>query len=491
MSSANRMIKKYLLRCILGVAIFCLCAQLSAKAEESSLTADIIQKTRYQTMLASNDENASLYSKVCEEISLKDIGYVAGWYRDTLSMVNDILQNGQTVGSAYNLPSRTYELNSAKVFVEYPGGKSETITLTWFLCSGPAGYTEQFSEIDLGYTTIRPNSIVLRRVFNNGEEHTIHLLSDSLDVYIYSSSGYRFNTNQVFSVFESDGSLVAPVKYSVNPSVQCRTPDNKNNVKYNYYTYDYNTYDYRLLDENNNIVDYPTDYQIIQGYIKINYKHYSSANWNLNNYNQRKIDIFYMSCFYNNRDKNSIENQQFYTVTNQYPGMMIYNISSPNYNNQNFFDNQNITYNSDTNRYELDVDSLIDGLKLALPDVDTYLKPTFDFQPSVDGNFQLPLDFNFNDLIGDIVFPDLPDVPGGGGGTVWDPPKYKPLNTSPIITTRSNVELVEVTFPTSVIKNGGTLLQSGLDGLTDCMPELVSVALVCMVFGFLWKFTGG
>lgn len=208
-----------------------------------------------------------------------------------------------------------------------------------------------------------------------------------------------------------------------------------------------------------------------------------------------------MTEFFSCTPRLSFEDKRYYnsTTLNLFTD---YSLSNDRYEMENYHEYQNTgyyyyndefiynnTYNTTqlptqiTNNYN-NIKNIVDndkpGLQLPdlhLPDLDLPNLPGIDL-PDLPG-------INFPDLPDN---PDLPDVPGG---SVWIPPKYDKLNTSPIITTRSNVELVEVTFPTSVIQNGGKLLESGLDGLTDCMPELVSVALVCMVFGFLWKFTGG
>lgn len=464
---------------------------------DSSLTAEIIQKTRYQEQFTSNSDNKSAYSQNCEKLSLKDVGYIYNWYSDTLGQVNDILQNSGTVPSVYNLPSRTYELNSAKAFVEYPNSKSETITLSWFLCSGPSGYSENFSEIKMSGYEIKPNSILVERAFSDGSKRAFLLLpvSNSLDVYIYNSSGYRFNSSQDFNVLgDSDGSLISPFKFS--STTYCTVNNSgKNTCRYNLYTYDYTNYDYRLIDSSNNILDYPTDEQIIKGDIRINYKNKTAASWSFSNYNRRSIGTFYMSCFYNNRNEREITNQQFYSISYNYPGMTIYNISSPNYNNTNFFDSPYLTFNNDTNQYSLDFDSLLDDLKLQLPDVDTYLKPTFDFQPSVDGNFQMPLDFNYNDLFDDILF-NPPDVPGGGGGggtiTPWQPPEFPEHTTSFIISapvTTFTTDYLNADVDEEIIDMSKEIVTYGYNIWVGA--GLISVVIFLTGFALVWRFTGG
>lgn len=470
-------------------AVVCLISPFSASA--TSTTDDILKYTRFQEQLVSSDSKKSTFASSCDSIAAVDIGFIADFFLTTLGKVNELIDKSEEVPSAYYLPSHTFEFNTAKVFVEYPNNKNETIVLSWYLISGYEDYTID-NSVYIDGDELRPNHILIQRYFNNGEKHsfTLSAVSRSLGVNI-SGNGFYFGSSQQFNCSSSDVSN--PCVFGANPfitNIYGSASSQKNNCKYTLYTYS-EDYDYRLLDKSGNIIDYPTDNQIIgsdSNYIRIQYKNKNSSSWSSSNISKRRISYFYISALYNNRDSSTINNETFYYTTLNSPGLTVYNCNAPNYNTQNFFDNKNVTYNSDTNHYELDLDSLIDDLKLALPDVDAYLKPTYSFQPSIDGSFKLPLDFDYLDIFNQLV----PGTTGGsgGGGCNWITPTYTAINTKPIIS--SGIYSIEPnTLDAATISNSSKVFSLGWSTIKDLFPEIFTISLILMLFGLLWRFTGG
>lgn len=185
-----------------------------------------------------------------------------------------------------------------------------------------------------------------------------------------------------------------------------------------------------------------------------------------------------------------------------------YNINNYSYNTS-YPSNTKIDYNT--------VNNFNNGILSPYFDIDGKLIPDIDFK--------LPLDFDFSDLVPDLVtnitnrFGDMPDLnlpwdsggnnyfdidfpsdPGGGGGdlppTTIDVnlnfPEFPKHTTTYIISaqsiTNTTVDYINSELDENIIKDSQKIVKHGFDfwRLSGLLPVLIAVA----VFGLFWRFTG-
>ena len=206
-------------------------------------------------------------------------------------------------------------------------------------------------------------------------------------------------------------------------------------------------------------------------------------------------DPSYLTNNFNNNITNVInpKNPPAYIVPNDSPfksGKTINNTTVNNYNDYG------ITYDNDTNQFELDIDALAAALGAAItPEFQGLFDGTFELQPEIGANFDNSpsLDFNYTtdfDLSIDNLFKELfPDYGGGGGS--WEPPTYPSVNTSTYIpaSVPSYETYVMQTVPDGVLSSARTYMSLGWD-LFDGLG-LVALVIPLALLGILWKFTGG
>lgn len=204
----------------------------------------------------------------------------------------------------------------------------------------------------------------------------------------------------------------------------------------------------------------------------------------------------YLTNNFNNNITNTInpKNPPAYIVPNDSPfktGKTINNTTVKNYNDYG------ITYDNDTNSFELDIDALAAALGAAIiPEFQGLFDGTFELQPEIGANFgdSPALDFNYNsdfDLTIENLFKELFPDTGGGGGSSWEPPFYPAVNTSTYIpATVPNYETYAVqTVPDGVLSSARSYMSLGWD-LFDGLG-LVALVIPLAILGILWKFTGG
>lgn len=173
-------------------------------------------------------------------------------------------------------------------------------------------------------------------------------------------------------------------------------------------------------------------------------------------------------------------------VYNVYNNNEFKNGSTLTTNNVNNYSDYGITYNSDTNKFDLDLNALLAGIGAEL---DTKFKPVFDgvysLQPDVGADFtdntNNYLDI-FDDYIVDIIDTKFPPSAG------WQPPKYPAVNTSAYIPV-TYPTIPTATYPQGYLESMGDTLTEGQD-IFDTFGVL-GIIIPIVIFLVLWRILGG
>lgn len=195
-----------------------------------------------------------------------------------------------------------------------------------------------------------------------------------------------------------------------------------------------------------------------------------------------KNDV-YRDRFSYDSDHYSPEKAPVYVVDNDSP---IGSGSTLTVNNVNDYADYGISYNSNTNEFELDVNVLA-GLIAAeiIPKFQGTFDAVFEAQPEIGFGFDTALDLNMVDTSIDLVNNRV--VSSG----VWVPPSYPAVNTSIYIPADvpSYSTYAAATIPATYIDGAGDWLFFGYD-LFDSLGLLIFVVPL-VILALFWRFTGG
>lgn len=154
-------------------------------------------------------------------------------------------------------------------------------------------------------------------------------------------------------------------------------------------------------------------------------------------------------------------------------------------NNVNDFSDYGVSYNSDTNEFELDLDVLA-GLIAGqiIPEFQGTVEAVFSAQPEIGSSYDTALNLNTIDTSIDIVNSLVPSSGGSSGG--WVPPEYPPVNTSTYFpaTVPDYSSYMAVTVGTDVIDSVNDYVSTGYD-LLDTMG-VAAFLIPLIIFGLLW-----
>lgn len=355
--------------------------------------------------------------------------------------------------------------------------------------------------ISLGDFYIQPNTIVLSRYNSNGYSTTCYTSADQLPLSINNTANdipllWNFSNVGSLSVTNSDGTLetlnwdTSSGWFNAPATCYFYSKPSTNSIVSN-----------TLIDLYNSS---SSRYNAVFGDVLTNVQCLMTNGVNSQN---RILNTgatnWYISSF-GNFSGNSLGSNNAWSTYNNVAASKapIYNISyNPIFNsgstlttsNVNNYSDYGITYNSDSNQFELDVAALGAALGAELEG---------KFKPAFEGTFsaqpEIGLDFSdnpnnyidlVNDFVIDLIDENFPSLPDGGGG--WEPPSYPAVNTSVYITpdVPSYETYAAQTVPAGVLSSAHTLVQTGWDLFDDL--GLLVVVIPLAIFGLLWKFTGG
>lgn len=241
---------------------------------------------------------------------------------------------------------------------------------------------------------------------------------------------------------------------------------------------------------------------IFTGYGDVTFESWDAVNFYQNATIARNFTWFYTSYLITNADEhdtsvvnpNQVNNNWEF---NQYPVYRFTNnyftstYNTQDYHNNHYLDQTTIndysdmglTYDSNTNKFDLDPTLLAGAVAGALvPELQGAFEGVFSLQPDIG----LP----FNSTNNNKNYIDLIVEDDSGGGS-WSPPDYPAVNTSVYIP--ANIPTYSTyaaqTMPASYIDGAGDWLFAGYD-IFDSLGLLV-VIIPLVILGLFWRFTGG
>ena len=185
------------------------------------------------------------------------------------------------------------------------------------------------------------------------------------------------------------------------------------------------------------------------------------------------------------------------TINPKYAPVYVVPDSSPfksgktiNENTVNNYNDYGITYNNNSNEFELDVAALGAALGAAItPVFEPVFDGTFSLQPEIGADFDLSpdLEFDYPSLLDDFI--SSITINTGGGG--WEEPSYPPVNTSTYIpaTVPDYSTLYQVTVDQDILDGAKLVTQTGIDLVSGM--GLLTFVIPLIIFALLWRFTGG
>lgn len=177
-----------------------------------------------------------------------------------------------------------------------------------------------------------------------------------------------------------------------------------------------------------------------------------------------------------------------YVVDNNSP---LYQGSTLDQTTVNNYADYGVSYNSDTNNFELDVNLLAGAIAgQIIPEFQAIAEGVFSAQPELGLGFDTPLTLDLPSLSTDLINSLVPSSGGSSGG--WVPPEYPPVNTSTYFpaTVPDYSSYMAVTVGTDVIDSVNDYVSTGYD-LLDTMGVAAFLIPLVILALLWWAVVGG
>lgn len=398
----------------------------------------------------------------------------------------------------------------AKRRIVYPDESWELDTMFYWYSNFTDLYNPDFQGVQIGNFYLQPNTCFVSRIFSDGTTKSFYLNAQDFRVINYGSRAFYVDltTGSTVTCYNDDGtidSLVVPPNYTMTDVYFFDNPTNDNNQPISNISSKY------LLKASEATQKYSSAFS--GGWLNSaecligntifndngNNKPFFGTVWGSSTYDLKapSLNLWYISSggyvggqtsattnFYNT-NSNNIDPSRPPAIINT---NTIYNTPITNNNISNYAD-YGITYNSDTNKFDVDLAALgaAVGAEIA-PQFDALLDGTFSLQPDIGATFDSAnLINNYTDDFEQLVVDVQNQIDNLRPSPPWVAPTFPAVSTNPLIDYTFPVLPTE-TVPQNVIDDVGTVVNIGFDALDtlDITAIFIALAVLGAVAWYIW-----